>query len=279
MSVSWEPLVEGFGRLEAPCFDLSGRLCFSDMTEPGRVLRLERDGHVSTVASREHVGGLVPHADGGLLVGGHTLAIVTDDGVERTVFEPPGGWGFNDFVADADGSVYVGMHGERPTAGVSTNEGSLWLLRPGREAAFCYGDVMLTNGIRISPDGSSLYHVDTGRRAILVSDLADDGLPVERRVLCEVPQGSPDGMAIDDSGCLWVAIVDGGCIVRITPDGRQDLVLQGPRAWVASVTFGGDDGRDLYAVTFGAPYDDAHTGGVFRTRVSVAGGRIWPARI
>ena len=216
---------------------------------------------------------------GGSWWAGTPLAVVTDDGVERTVFEPPGGWGFNDFVADADGSVYVGMHGERPTAGVSTNEDrcGCYVRAARRRSATATSCSPTASASRQTAPGCTTWTRGVARFWSATSPTMV--CPLIAGCFCEVPQGSPDGMAIDESGCLWVAIVNGGCIVRITPDGQEDLVLQGPRAWVASVTFGGDDGRDLYAVTFGAPYDDAHTGGVFRTRVSVAGGRIWPARI
>jgi sugar lactone lactonase YvrE len=275
----WELVTEGFGRLEGPCLDEQGRLCFSDMRPPGTVYRLEPDGSVMKLADREHVGGLVPHADGGLLASGHTVAVLRDDGTERTILEPVDGWGFNDLATDAAGNVFVGMHGERPTGSAPTVTASLWRVGPGGEATRCYDGVQLTNGLGVSPDGARLYHNDTHPRTVWVSDLDEQGLPVDRRVHAVVA-GAPDGMAIDESGCVWVALVDSGRILRLTPDGEQDLVLEAPRTWVASLCFGGADGRSLFAVTFGGdPYDPDHSGAVFRTRVGTAGAAVYPARV
>jgi sugar lactone lactonase YvrE len=115
---------------------------------------------------------------------------------------------------------------------------------------------------------------------VWVSDIDDAGLPVRRRAHHVLQYGNPDGMAMDEAGCPWVVSCGGGKVVRIGPDGREDLVLNAPRAYVASLCFGGDDLRDLYIVTFGGePYDPAHTGAIFRTRVDVAGVPTVPARV
>jgi len=280
----WELVVDGFGRLEAPCFDAVGRLCFSDMRAPGAVHRLEPDGRVTTLHDRSHVGGMVPHADGGLVATGSTVAVLTEDGTTRVVMEHPvgleGGWGFNDLTTDSEGNVYVGMHGEVPTGGLPTVTASLWRIAPGGVVTHCYDGIQLTNGIGISPDGARLYHNDTAINTVWVSDLDDEGLPHDRRPHHVLEHGSPDGMTVDEEGGVWIAAIGAGVIVRVAPDGDVDLVLDAPRAYVASACFGGDDGRDLYCVTFGGDhYDSEHSGGVFRTRVDVAGAPITPARV
>lgn len=280
MSREWECVAEGFGRVEAPCFDADGRLCFADMRPPGVVQRLGANRTVTTLVAREHVGGLVPHVDGGLVATGHDVAILREGEPERVVLKPGHGWGFNDLTTDAHGNVFVGMHGERPTGKPPNVTASLWRIAPGGEATRCYDGVGLTNGLGLSPAGDRLYHNDTIARVVLVSDMTDQGLPTNRRVLHELRYGTPDGMAIDEAGCIWVAAMSSGKIVRVTPDGDQDLVLDAPSTWTASLCFGGADRRDLIAVTFGGgPYDEQRSGGIFRTRVGVAGAPIVPARI
>jgi sugar lactone lactonase YvrE len=279
-AASWELVADGFARLEAPCFDKEGRLCFADRIPPGTLQRIERDGSVTTLYEREDVGGLVPHADGGLLVSGRDVAILGDDGRERIVMTPEGGWGFNDVATDAAGNVFVGMHGERPTAQLPTITASLWRLGVDGTKTFCYDGVTLTNGIRVSPDGTHLYHNDTHVATVWVSDLDDAGLPVRRRAHHVLRFGNPDGMAIDEAGCPWVAACGAGKVVRITPDGKEDLVVDTPQDYVASLCFGGGDRRDLYIVTFGGePYDPGHSGAIYRTRVDVVGAPVVPARI
>jgi sugar lactone lactonase YvrE len=99
-------------------------------------------------------------------------------------------------------------------------------------------------------------------------------------VFYQLDAGSPDGMAVDESGCVWVATMVVGQLIRLTPQGHVDQVLNGPQAWTSSLCFGGSDGRDLYATTFGGePYESTRSGGVYRTRVDVAGTPIHPARV
>ncbi len=278
--LQWELVTGGFGRLEAPCMDLQSRLCFVDRTPPGRLLRIETDGSVATLATRAHVGGLVAHADGGLVASGHNVSVIEQDGTERVLLEPGTGWGFNDLGTHPDGTVFVGRFDVDPMPPASGQGGSLWRIGPGGSAAYCYGGIQLTNGIGLSPDGSCLYHNDTTPRVVWVSDLGEDGMPLRRRLLHEFHEGSPDGMAIDEDGCIWVVLIGSGKLVRLTPDGTEDSVVDGPRDWTASVCFGGDDRRDLYAVTFGGkPYDEERSGGVYRATAPAAGAPVHPARV
>jgi xylono-1,5-lactonase len=281
MEVEWEVAVDGYSRLEAPCLDAEGRLCFAERLPPGAVLRVEPDGSVTELARSEHVGGLLPHAGGGLVVSARTVFVLEEDGRQRCVRQPVGGWGFNDMTTDSAGNVFVGMHGERPTGQPPSITASLWRLGSDGSAMRCYDGIQLTNGLAISPDGSRLYHNDTTPRTVWVSDLDSEGLPHNRRVFFRMDgDGSPDGMAIDESGCVWIAAIAAGEILRLTPHGQQDLVLDAPAPYVASLCFGGSDLRDLYVVTFGGePYDPGRTGGVYRTRMDIAGAGITPARL
>ena len=279
-SPPWETVLEGFGRLEGPCFDAAGNFYFSDIQPPGEVYRLDAEGRVTSLTTREHVGGLAAHARGGLVATGHTVIVLQHDGAAETVLEPVDGWGFNDLTTDAAGNVFVGMHGERPRAESANISASLWRIEPGGRARRCYDGIGLTNGLRVSPEGHRLYHNDTAAKVVWVSDIDAEGMPVNRRLHHELQYGSPDGMTVDEAGCIWVAAITAGKLLRIDPDGNEDYTLDTPSKWVASACFGGDDGRDLYIVTFGGePYDPERTGGVYRTRVDVAGAPLALARI
>ncbi len=87
--------------------------------------------------------------------------------------------------------------------------------------------------------------------------------------------GHPDGMALDELDCLWVALVSGG-IVRLTPDGTVDKTLQPPSAFTTSVCFAG---RDLYVTTGGHSGDADLRGCVLRTTVDVGGAPVAAARV
>jgi sugar lactone lactonase YvrE len=83
------------------------------------------------------------------------------------------------------------------------------------------------------------------------------------------PSGGADGLAVDEAGALWVALGPSGTVGRFTPAGVLDAELDVPAAFVASLCFGGDDGRDLFVTT--AQAADGTPGAVVRTRVDVAG--------
>src|SRR5258708_38942781 len=59
----WEVVVDGLGRLEAPCLDLAGQLCFSDIAGDGAIYRLRPNRLLgSGPLRRPHPGGPRAHA-------------------------------------------------------------------------------------------------------------------------------------------------------------------------------------------------------------------------
>ena len=84
-------------------------------------------------------------------------------------------------------------------------------------------------------------------------------------------RGRPDGLAVDEEGCLWVACFAGGCVTRFDAEGRILSHLDVPADNITSVCFGGSDRRDLYVVTAGNRDDPESSGSIFRTRAPVAG--------
>jgi sugar lactone lactonase YvrE len=278
--MDWEVVIDGLSRPEAPCPDGDQTLWCSDIFGDGAILRLGLDGTSAHVCTRGHVGGIVPHESGGIVASGHDLAVVSRTGEQRVVLAPDGIWGYNDITTDVAGNVFAGRHDEAPTIDPPEKDPSLWRFGPGGDVRYCYGDLTMNNGLRVSPDAARLYHADTLRKVIWVSDLDDDGMPGNRRVHHELRIGMPDGMAIDEEECLWVAAIGGGAIVRVAPDGSEDRVIEAPRAFVSAVCFAGADRRDLIVTAFGGePYDADHPGCVLRTRVDVAGLALSPARV
>jgi sugar lactone lactonase YvrE len=61
--------------------------------------------------------------------------------------------------------------------------------------------------------------------------------------------GRPDGATVDSEGCLWNARYRGGCVARITPEGKVDRIIEVPASQVTSCTLGGPDLRTLYITT------------------------------
>ena len=144
------------------------------------------------------------------------------------------------------------MAGEPPVPGAIC--GSSRPPRPAHRPRLLAGGILWPNGIGLSPAGDVLYVSDFAAGEVLAFDPDGGG----RRVLA-APAGSPDGLAVDAEGGVWVALGPAGQIARLGADGSLDALLDVPAAFVASVAF---DGEDLLVATAGA---------LLRTRAGVAG--------
>jgi gluconolactonase len=266
-----ELLVSGHGLIEGPRVDAEDNLYWSDVPRGGVYRRTPR-GEVSiAIPKRRGVGGIALHAEGGLVVSGRNICHVRE-GVTRILLEDPSTPGWNDLFTDRAGRVYAGSLRSDPfrEEGPRT-PGELWRIDGPNAASVVYGDVSLTNGIGISPDGTRLYHSDSARRHILVSDLGPDGSCADRRVFAVVENGVPDGLAVDSEGGVWVAVYGGGCVARFGRDGRMERTVPVPARAVTSLCFGGTDLRDLYVATADHRDRPELEGCVFRTRLEVPG--------
>jgi gluconolactonase len=276
--VSVETLASGYGLIEGPTVDADGNLYFSDVLGGG-VYRRDSDGEIATVVpKRRGVGGIVLHANGGVVVSGRDIVHVRG-GENRTLLAVDGLPGWNDICADSAGRVYAGSI-RFPVFDPDSEPvpGELWRIDAEGDATILYDGVLHANGVALSPGEQTIYHSDTRNNLILVHTLADDGTAHDRRAF-HFPPGAPDGMALDAQGLLWVASARAGCVARLTPEGEIDRVLEVPARTVTSLCFGGDDGRDLYVVTADNTEAPDRGGTIFRIPVDVAGAPVHPARI
>ncbi len=270
-----ETLAWGYGLVEGPRVDDDDNLYFSDVHNGG-VYRREADGTIDVVVpKRRGVGGIALHADGGLVISGRNICHVLD-GETRVLFAPDAP-GLNDLFTDARGRVFCGTMRSDPfsTDGPRT-EGECWRIDAEGEATELYGGLSLTNGIGLSPDGTTIYHSDTVR-GVWAHDLDDDGSVSNRRLFldrheCDGGALMPDGLAVDEAGTVWVADVSGSGAARaFAPDGREVERVEVPSSMVTSLSFGGADRRDLYIVTGDNTEDPQRQGTIFRTRVETPG--------
>jgi len=242
----------------------------------GRLLhRLHSDGRHEEVAMSSSTSVVVPTSTGELLaVSGLKVGILNDSGVIEEVLAelPPDGDGrANDGRCDPHGRLWIGTvdrSGEH-RAGVFCvdDSGFVRRVRSGRA---------LSNGIDWSPDGSKCYHVDSLHRTVDELTLDDKGFPVSERTIATFDV-LPDGVSVDMEGGIWVALWDGGGVVRLSPSGEIDCRIDVPGGWITSCAFGGADLRTLYITSATVDLDDARrranpsAGSLFACRPGVAG--------
>ena len=274
-----ETLVYGYGLLEGPRVDANDNLYFSDVPNGG-VYRRSPSGEVSTVIPRRRgVGGIALHADGGVVVSGKNICHVKE-GQTRILFQRDDIPGFNDIFTDSAGRVYVGSLRSDPFKEGARTPGELWRVEGEGKATEMYGNVGLTNGIGFSPDGKMIYHADSAGPHLIVHDVAPNGTMTNRRAIAQMESGTiPDGLCVDEAGCIWVAVYGGRCVTRYTPDGKLDRKIEVPAKAVTSVCFGGKDRRDLYIVTADNTEVPNRKGTIFRTRVETPGVSVPLARV
>ena len=274
-----ESLAHGYGLVEGPRVDADDRLYFSDVHGGGVYVRHPDGGIETVVPKRRGVGGIALHAEGGLVLSGRNICHVRD-GQTRVLFDMEDVPGWNDLFVDAAGRVITGSMRSNPFAEDGPRTlGECYRIEAEGKAVELYDGVSLTNGIGFSPDGRVLYHSDTAPNVVIAHDVDDAGACTARRVFASAPRGRPDGLAVDEAGCVWVAAYGGGCATRFTPDGAVDLHVDVPAQAVTSLCFGGADRRDLYVVTADNTDDPSRKGTIFRTRVETPGLPVPLARI
>jgi sugar lactone lactonase YvrE len=187
------------------------------------------------------VSAVVPAPDGRLLVAGHHSVYLVDrtgatteiarlvpDEQERRL---------NDGKCDPAGRFLVGTQ----PLGSDVHE-YLYVIDPSRGLEVVDDDLQLSNGLGWSPDGATMYSVDTTSGMLWERSYdGRTGSRGERRELLHVSDGSPDGMCVDVDGNLWVAIWGAGEIRHFSPRGELLGVVSVPAPHTSCPTFAGAD--------------------------------------
>lgn len=159
---------------------------------------------------------------------------------------------FNDGRCDPMGRLWVGTIHE-PRDGPKA---TLFCLEDGqlRDASL---PVTVSNGLAFSPDGSTLYHADTSAHVIKAYNYQlRTGQVGPGKIFRQFDTtrdenygGRPDGAAVDSEGAYWVAMYEGGRILRLSPDGAILAEFPLPVRCPTMVAFGGQDMRTLFITT------------------------------
>ena len=224
-------------------------------TESGSVLEINpRDGAVSVVGN---TGGFVL----GLTVSSAAQCIVCDSGRHEVLL----------MGLDGDTKLLARRAGHRPLVMPNyplilpggdilvSDSGSRWgsddgflfridprTLESSVVAADC---TRFPNGLVLAPDARSIYLVESRLPGVVQYQLVD-GLPVERRVVVELPRTVPDGLAFDTAGNLYISCWRPDRVYRLKADGLLEVFLDDFTAEYlnspTNICFGGKDYRTLF---------------------------------
>jgi len=187
--------------------------------------------------------------DGWLLGAGRGFVHLAPDGTHRSIADvSPPGTRMNDGACDPRGRFWGGTLADDHHEG----GGALYQLERDGRTELMLGDLTISNGLGWSPDGGTMYVVDSGPRVIHAFAFdVERGAIADGRILVTVPEhvGAPDGMTVDAAGDLWVAIYGGAGVHRYSPDGVLRQVLSVPAQQSTCCAFGGPDLRRLYVTT------------------------------
>ena len=228
--------------------------------------------------------GFVALVEGGLAHARGSVVVREGDGGARDVadLDPSGVLRINDSQVAPGGWLFCGLMGVDRSQREGT--GRLARVDPDGTVTPVSEGLSVANGMGWSPDGRTMYHVDT--MALRVERLDFDpgtGIASGRRpaFTTEGIGGIPDGLAVDTEGRIWLAHFGTPYVVCTDEDGREIAWVELPVPHVTSCAFGGDDLSTLFVTTSwrDATADQADAGAVFAVPTSARGQqpRYWRA--
>jgi sugar lactone lactonase YvrE len=230
--------------------------------------------------SSQKIGAVVPTASGGLLAAlqDGIYRVDPESGASTLWVKAPGHdareFRFNDGKVDPRGRFWAG------TLALDDRRGQSRLYRfdSDRSVATMREGVSISNGIAWSPDGGTMYYIDSPERT--VQSFAYDierGTISSPRIAIELTEadGWPDGCSMDAEGMLWVAHWGAAKVTRWDPRSARLLsTLKLPVQNVTSCAFAGPGLDELFITTAKEAARAAlepEAGFIFRHRPGVAG--------
>ena len=154
---------------------------------------------------------------------------------------------FNDAKCDRQGRFWAGTMDD-----VKWNapHGSLYRLDPDTRITCMKTSVICANGLGWSPDNRVFYFTESFRYGIYAYDFdSATGNISKRRLFASIGRnldGFPDGLTVDEEGYVWSVHNAVGRVVRYSPSGAIDRVIEIPVPRPTSCIFGGDHLDVLY---------------------------------
>jgi sugar lactone lactonase YvrE len=200
-----------------------GRMIVVSMMDK-RLLRLERDGRLTTLA------------DVSAFCGGEA----------------------NDMIVDKSGHAYIGNLGY--ATGQPFKKTRIVLVTPDGAIRPVGEELELPNGCAVTADGKTLIAAESRGHRLTAFDIAADGGLVNRRLFADLGDLMPDGICLDAEGAVWVGAVTNSQFVRVLPGGRITDRIEAPGKYAVACVLGGRDRQTLFLCTAKTNRDDLAKG-------------------
>jgi gluconolactonase len=180
--------------------------------------------------------------------------------------------GPNDAVADAGGGVYFSASGVWDIA--APIEGKIFYIDPEGTIAGVADDIHYSNGLALSPDGSTLYASEMAAQRVLRFEVNGDGTLAKRYLFVRLgdlaadPQAidiymGPDGLKTDSAGNLYIAQFEGGRVLVANTAGELVRILAVPAPYVTNLTFGETE-ETLFVTAATDAWSEPYPGQVYK---------------
>jgi xylono-1,5-lactonase len=180
----------------------------------------------------------------------------------------------NDGVVDPAGRLWFGTMDDSERE----KSGTYYRYARGELVRTTLTGIAITNGPAVSPDGRTLYWVDTIGRGIFAGEIRGNSLGESREFARIAPgEGNPDGPTVDSEGCVWISLYSGWEARRYSPSGELIERVRFPVSNITKIAFGGSELRTAYATTARhllkdeALQEQPLAGGLFAFEVDVPG--------
>ena len=161
----------------------------------------------------------------------------------------------NDGGSDAYGRFWLGtMQNNFDKDGndipINDNIGKLYKVDIDMNISVAEEGLGIPNTFVWSPNNTKFYFTDTLNGKILSYNFElESGELSNKKDFAQFERGHPDGSTIDTDGCIWNCRWGGSCIVRFTPTGEVDQIIEMPVQNITNCIFGGSDMKTLFITT------------------------------
>jgi sugar lactone lactonase YvrE len=167
-------------------------------------------------------------------------------GVHADLTDIPGSW-LNDMVVGPDDRAYVDST-VRPGSG-DEGDDCIVVVEPDGTHRVATTQVSGPNGLAITGDGSLLICANTHQELLLEFPIARGGDLGPASLYATTAPVRPDGICLDDEGCVWVGGVHSGRFDRVMRGGGVAHSIATTGRWAVACVLGGPDRRTLFMAT------------------------------